>query len=214
MDISILQDLECFSLGRDDSLKSIASFARIATYPRGDILFYENDSSDMLYYLLSGRVKIYKVDRYDNEVFLYSLNQGGFITELSSFDMVSCFSNAEFMEDSRVLKMKFEKLRDIALKDSGIFEGMFNSITKRVKLLECIINREVLFDGSAKVAHLIDTDIELFNTSKKQEIAHILNIQPETLSRILKKLSRDELITNEDGKIVVLNKEGLQEIYR
>lgn len=214
MDISILQDLECFSLGRDDSLKSIASFARITTYPRGDILFYENDSSDMLYYLLSGRVKIYKVDRYDNEVFLYSLNQGGFITELSSFDMVSCFSNAEFMEDSRVLKMEFEKLRDIALKDSGIFEGVFNSITKRVKLLECIINREVLFDGSAKVAHLIDTDIELFNTSKKQEIAHILNIQPETLSRILKKLSRDELITNEDGKIVVLNKEGLQEIYR
>jgi CRP/FNR family transcriptional regulator len=214
VDISILQDLECFSLGRDDSLKSIASFARITTYPRGDILFYENDSSDMLYYLLSGRVKIYKVDRYDNEVFLYSLNQGGFITELSSFDMVSCFSNAEFMEDSRVLKMKFEKLRDIALKDSGIFEGLFNSITKRVKLLECIINREVLFDGSAKVAHLIDTDIELFNTSKKQEIAHMLNIQPETLSRILKKLSRDELITNEDGKIVVLNKEGLQEIYR
>jgi len=109
LDISILEEIECFSLGKEDSLEKIASFSKIKTYPKGDILFYENDSSDMLYYLLSGRVKIYKVDRYDSEVFLYSITSGGFITELSSFDMISCFSNAEFMEDSRVLKIEFYK---------------------------------------------------------------------------------------------------------
>ena len=50
---------------------------------------------------------------------------------------------------------------------------------------------------------------------KKQENAAFLNIQPETLSRILKKLHRDGVIqTNSLGKIEILDSQRLQMIFK
>ena len=48
---------------------------------------------------------------------------------------------------------------------------------------------------------------------KKHEIAYCLHLQPETLSRILKKLARNSLIELRNGKIKVKNIEELKNIY-
>ena len=72
-----------------------------------------------------------------------------------------------------------------------------------------------VLDGTAKVAHMLAQELGEFNALKKQEIAYILNIQPETLSRILKKLHRDGVITtNSSGQIEILNPQRLNEIHQ
>lgn len=90
-----------------------------------------------------------------------------------------------------------------------ILKESFHTISK----LQCIINRDVVFDGIAKVAHMIDTDLEHFNRLKKHEIAYMLHIQPETLSRILKKLERNEIISIEKNSVIVRDENALREIY-
>ncbi len=65
----------------------------------------------------------------------------------------------------------------------------------------------------AKVAYMISNDLESFNSMKKHEIAYSLHLQPETLSRILKKLNRNDLIRTKNGKIVIVNIAKLKEIY-
>ena len=80
-------------------------------------------------------------------------------------------------------------------------------------MLQCIINREVVFDGTAKVAHFLDQDERAFERFKKQEVAYMLNLQPETLSRILRKLSRDGIIDTEGTGVAILDREQLRAIY-
>jgi len=184
------------------------------SYQKDTILYYENDKENFIYYLLSGSVKIFKVDRLDNEVFLYNVGKNSFISELTSFDAIGCFASAVFLEDSEVLKIEYERFRQVLRSDCVLLEGVFEAFIKQVKLLQCIINREIVFDGSAKVAHLLDTDLPFFNSSKRQDIAHLLNIQPETLSRILKKLTREEIIDTINTEIVIIDQNKLREVYR
>ena len=70
-----------------------------------------------------------------------------------------------------------------------------------------------VFDGTAKVAHMLINDLQTFNRLKKHEIAYMLHIQPETLSRILNKLTRNGTIEIEKNTIVILNEQELREIY-
>ena len=91
----------------------------------------------------------------------------------------------------------------------------FKEAFKRIKVFENVVLRELIFDSTAKVAYSLYSDLDEFNTHKKQENAAFLNIQPETLSRILKKLHRDNIIkTNQAGKIEILDLHKLQMIFK
>jgi CRP/FNR family transcriptional regulator len=80
--------------------------------------------------------------------------------------------------------------------------------------LQCIVNRELVFDATAKVAFMLNQDLEMFNKLKRQEVSFMLHIQPETLSRVLKKLARNETIAIENGEVIITNKEDLISIFR
>ena len=84
---------------------------------------------------------------------------------------------------------------------------------KMIQQMQCIISRDVVFDGTAKVAHMLIHDLHTFNHIKKHEIAYMLHLQPETLSRILNKLTRNGTIAIEKNAVVILNEKELREIY-
>ena len=76
------------------------------------------------------------------------------------------------------------------------------------------MNRELVFDATAKVAFMLNQDLEMFNKLKRQEVSFMLHIQPETLSRVLKRLSRNKTITIENGEVIIINKKELISIFR
>ena len=77
-----------------------------------------------------------------------------------------------------------------------------------------MVNRELVFDATAKVAFMLWGDLEIFNSKKRQEVSFMLHIQPETLSRVLKKLSRNEIIDITNSKVTILNYDKLKTINR
>ena len=70
-------------------------------------------------------------------------------------------------------------------------------------------SRELVFDATAKVAFMLIDDLKMFNKLKRVDISFMLNIQPETLSRVLKSLMRKGIINIKKGEIVIENKEDL-----
>jgi len=80
--------------------------------------------------------------------------------------------------------------------------------------LQFILNRELVFDATAKVAHMIYSDLDIFNGVKKTQIAFMLHIQPETLSRVLKRFMRDNLIQVVNKKYIILNEDELASIFK
>ena len=184
-------------------------------YFKGNIIYYEQELKREIYYLKTGRVKVYKVDRFENEVFLYNIYSDSLITKISNLNenIICCFGNIECEEDCEVLIIDFEKFSNFCLQKPKILLTLIDIFSQKAMMLECLVNRELVYDGVAKVAFTLVNEPHLFNQLKKREIAYQLNIQPETLSRILKKLERKALISLEKNEVQVLNLEGLKAVY-
>ena len=138
------------------------------------------------------------------------------ISELSSIENneIYCFSNAEFIEDSVILSVNFEKFQELFLSKNILTTELLEILLNKTHQLQGIVNRELVFDATAKVAFMLNQDLEMFNKLKRQEVSFMLHIQPETLSRVLKRLSRNKTITIENGEVIIINKKELISIFR
>ena len=197
-------------------VKEVSLFCKVKKFIRKEVLFYENDEIETIYYILKGSIKFYKVDRFDNEIFLYKLAKNSLIFDLSKLCdefILQCFANAEFTEDSEVLAIDAKKFKALMKKDQKLMQRVMKESFLMVQQMQCIISRDIVFDGTAKVAHMIDNDLDDFNMLKKHEIAYMLHMQPETLSRILKKLVRNNIIKIVNNQVVVENEKELKDIY-
>ncbi len=117
------------------------------------------------------------------------------------------------MEDSLILEVDFIELKKHFLSKNILNNQLINEILLKISQLHCVVNRELVFDATSKVAYMISDDLEMFNRLKRQEVSFLLHIQPETLSRVLKKLKRGKIIEIEHSKITVLDKLKLENIY-
>lgn len=214
--IETIKKISFFNNLSEEELSIVASFSSISKYSSKSILFYESEVSQNLLFLVDGLLKIYKFDKFGNEIFLYHVYKNSMISELSSLNGndIYCFSNAEFIDESNILSVNFEKLYEHFLSKNILTKELIENLLNKTQQLQCIINRELVFDATAKVAFMLNQDLEMFNKLKRQEVSFMLHIQPETLSRVLKKLSREEIINIENGDIIIINQNALSSIFK
>ena len=211
-----LGSLEFFRECDSEQLDLLSSTLKVKNYETGDILVYEEDDLSKVYFLYEGEVKLYKVDRFDNEVFLYTLSGEALLTTLGSLDCgrVNCFSNIEFLKPSRVISFDIHLFKQVVKMQMPLLINMVNMLADQKQKHECMITMGIVYDVTAKVAKMLCEQLELYNTLKKQEISYRLNIQPATLSRVLAKFIRKDLIKEEDHRTVILKHEELSRYFK
>nr|WP_321268008.1 Crp/Fnr family transcriptional regulator [uncultured Sulfurimonas sp.] len=214
--LDTIRKLTFFESLNDSQLQEIKEISNIIEYPKGSILYYENDTYNKIFFLISGVLKIYKIDKFENEIFLYHIHKNSLISELTSLenDSIYCYSNSEFMEDSVILEVNFIEFKNRFLAKNILNNEFINQILLKTQQLHCVVNRELVFDATAKVAFMLSDDLEMFNSLKRQDVSFMLHIQPETLSRVLKKLKRSNIIEVENSNVTILDKEKLNSIYK
>ncbi|WP_419234269.1 Crp/Fnr family transcriptional regulator [Aliarcobacter cryaerophilus] len=211
-----IRSLDFFENLSDEQIDILSNFSFISKYEKDSILFYETDLKTNLLFLVSGLIKIYKYDKFDNEIFLYHIYSNSLISELSNLNTneIYCFSNASFIEDSVVLSIDFLKLQEHFLNNNLLVKELMNSLLKKTDQLQSLVNRELVFDATAKVAYMLVSDLKMFNNLKRQDVSFMLHIQPETLSRVLKKLSRDNIIEIENQQVIIKDEIALNSIFK
>lgn len=211
-----IESLSFFESLTNEQIDLLLSFSYIQNYEKDNILFYETDIQNNLIFLVKGLVKIYKYDKFENEIFLYHIYENSLVSEISSLktSQLYCFSNASFVEDSTILSINFEKFQEHFLSKNILTTNLIEALLDKTHQLQCIVNRELIFDATAKVAFMLHQDLTMFNKLKRQDVSFMLHIQPETLSRVLKKLSREEIINIENQNISILNMDKLSSIFK
>ena len=71
---------------------------------------------------------------------------------------------------------------------------VMTSLIKKIKNLENIVSMHIVLDSQERVAKYIHDHPEDFFSTKNIVVAEILNISPETLSRILRTFKNENII--------------------
>ncbi|MCD6432672.1 MAG: Crp/Fnr family transcriptional regulator, partial [Sulfurimonas sp.] len=102
---SIIKSLDFFSTLNDEDIDLLASISSINSYGKDYILHYEKKESNNLLFLVDGLAKAYKIDKHDNEIFLYYVYKESMLSEISNItsNTLYSFSNIELLEDSHIL---------------------------------------------------------------------------------------------------------------
>ncbi len=212
----IITSHDFFSSLDESEVEKLVSISTIHNCEKGYIYSYEHSQSDELLFLVSGLARSYKLDKYDNEVFLYYIYENSMISEISDLDTFSLhtFSNIELIEDSQVLSVQYSKFKKYFLDNNLLCSALMREIVNRSLQLQSLINREFIFDAVSKVSLMLHDDLQMFNKLKRHDISTMLHIQPATLSRVLNRLKRNKIIDIIHGRVEILDVKALQEIYK
>ena len=210
-----IKSLDFFSSLNDEQINDLISISTINSYDENYILYYEKKQNPQLLFLLTGLAKAYKIDKQDNEIFLYYIYENSIISEISNLDndFLSSFSNIELIQKSKILSIDYKQFRKLFSNNNLLNKNFTNEIISHSKKLQALINREFIFDSVSKVAMMIDSNLDMFNKLQRNNISLILHINPATLSRVLNRLKRNKIIDIIHGKVIVLNILELKAIF-
>jgi CRP/FNR family transcriptional regulator len=193
----------------------LVSISSIKNYKKDYLLYYEKTNQNRLLFLVDGLAKAYKIDKRKNEIFLYYIYGGRIVSEISILqnDYLISYSNIQLLQNSQILSIDYQQFKKQFL-DSGLLcLELANEVIRQSKQLQDLVNREIIFDSVSKVAMSLDSDIDMFNGVKRSDVSLMLHIQPSTLSRVLNRLKRNNIINIVRGEVIIVNQKALKGIY-
>jgi CRP/FNR family transcriptional regulator len=203
-----IQDIPMFSDLDKKFHKELQDSIHIKKFTKNSIVFYEGDESDYLYILLDGTVQLYKTSPKGSQVQIKRMKAPTVIGEYACFEKRPFPASCEFITDGVMGLLHFDKVYKY-LDDKEFSLGLIRSLTSKVMVLSSLVHKETILSSEAKVADLMLEDIHTFNRLRNNEIAGILNLTPETFSRVITKFKKESIIHIENGELKILNEEAL-----
>jgi len=188
-------------------------------FRKGETIFSEGEEGNGFYVGITGRVKIFKLSAEGKEQILHFFGPGDPFGEVPVFTGQHFPANAEAIEESRVLFFPRKSFTDLIRRNPSLALNMLAILSKRLRrfagLIDDLSLKEVPGRLAAYLLYLSDQNkgsknLEL--TITKAQLASLLGTIPETLSRILGKLSGQGLIETEGRRIRILNPKALQDL--
>ena len=205
-----LKNIIIFNKLDDETIKLIEKFTFECELKKDNILFYEGDDSKYLYLLTLGVVKLFKTSSHNRKIILKYFHPEELIGEVANFENMPYPATAQAFTDIEFLKIDFNKLKEIIYENPELSLKIQASLINKIKNLEKVISSDLVLDAKERVAKYICDNPTEFFIQKNTDIAEILNITPETLSRILKSFKQDNFI---DIKAKKFDKQNLSNYF-
>lgn len=192
-------------------------------YSQGELLFSEGDACKGLYIIDSGRLRIFKSSASGREQVLAVEGPGGSVAELPVFDGGAYPASVSAVEDSQILFISRQDLRQFCLEHPEVALKMLAVVGARLRRLVGIIE-ELSFTTIrqrlvASLVRLAQTEgraaeggIAFTLPGTHQEMAHQLGTVRELVSRNLMRLQAEGLLEVDARSIVVRDLAGLTAI--
>ena len=102
-----LTKIPLFSGLRKAEIKPIADNAIIRSYPKNTIIIHEGDTSDSMYIILSGKVKVFVSNDNGREVILGVQGPGEYFGEISFIDTLWYIKEGIFRKQDGLISFDF-----------------------------------------------------------------------------------------------------------
>ncbi len=220
--IKYLKKSKLFSSFDDASLETMLTAVSVKTISKGEIIFYEKDPAPAFFIVGIGKVKILKISPDGKEQILMIASDGDSFAEAALFGGGKYPATAQAMTDGKLLVIHRDRFISIIERNPSIALNLIARLSQLLHKLNKLVEELSLTDINTRLAHYFINIIEEKNlaennpiiitlSEKKTILASQLGTIPETLSRSLKKLSKENVISVNSAEVTILD---LDKLYK
>lgn len=212
-----------FSGLNKEELELLSRYEVEKTYQKGEVIFMEGDPGEAVYYIKSGKIKLYKTSLEGREVTLNILGPGSIFAEVTMFNNLEYPATAMVLEDVLVGMIRNDDLEKIVRENGNIALSLIKELNRRLYYAQVKIKDMALHDVNGRVAKVLldlayrygkknSRGIQIDLKMTKTEIANIVGTSRETVSRSLSQLKSDEIIDMQGKLVYIKSLEDLEEL--
>ena len=186
-------------------------------YNRGQTIFSEGDEATGFFVVAEGTVKIFKLSMDGKEQILHIFGPGEPFAEVAVFTGSTFPAHAEALKKSTFFFVPRKEFISLIHENPSMAMNMMASMSMRLKkfamMIEDLSLKEVPNRLAAHFLYLSaqNNDSKEFQLNiSKSQLASLMGTVPETLSRILSRMSSQNFVSIHGSKITVHDSSGLR----
>jgi CRP-like cAMP-binding protein len=220
--LSLLRRVPIFAGLSDESLGKLVDGSRLRSYPAGQVIWSEGDPGDALLILVSGQLRISRIESDGRESVLSVVEPPAAIGELALLDNQPRDATVVAQRDVSVRLLPRQAFRELLATQPTAIYGLLKTLAAMVRSSNERYARAIGLDVPGRVAAwLLDravrsglqvsgaTPITIPLGRSQGELAAEIGATRSTLNRALKELERGRLIEMDGDTVVLLDPDAL-----
>ena len=199
-----------FEQKRLDSLMLLTGLVGRKSFPRGTTIISAGDSTDSLYVIISGRLKVMMSDDEGREVILAMLGPNEFFGEMGLIDDSPRSASVVTIEPCELLSISKRDFKKCLAENFDMAMAVMRGLVRRLREADRKIGSLALLDVYGRVARLLLDMSETVNGQRvvarrlpKQDIAKMIGASREMVSRVMKDLQLGGYIETRGSTIIL-----------
>src|SRR5690625_3918810 len=218
--------LQHFTIFKDlntDETDSIADFAEKKEYAPHTIVFMQEDPITDVFFIQSGKVKIYKTDIEGNEQIVNILQKDDMFPHQGFFRKGNYPAHAEIIEEATLINIPIASFEQFLLTHPEVSIKMFRVLSEIIIDLQSRLEQKILYNVHEQVILLlmrlskrngerIEEDVyRLTVPFTNRELANMIGSSRETISRTLSTFKREGIVDTDETGHLLIHYEALEE---
>jgi CRP/FNR family cyclic AMP-dependent transcriptional regulator len=195
----------------DPWVRQLATLGRLRSYPKHTVFITEGDSSDSVFVILSGKVKVFVSDSEGHEMILDTQGPGEYVGEMA-LDGNPRSASVMTMEASAFSVVARDPIREAIRQNPDFALDMISKLIDRARIATSSVKDLALLDVYGRVARLLlnmaverDGKLAIPDKLTQQEIAERVGASRDMVSRIFRDLTAGGYI-RVDNRIITITK--------
>jgi CRP-like cAMP-binding protein len=223
-EIIFLRNVPIFADLEEKDLQKIVKLGTRQKYKKGNIVLLEQESGAALFVIVSGKVKVVRMDEDGREVILSMFRPGEFFGEMSLLDGQTRSASVVATVKSELFMIHRRDFLELLHEFPQVAISLLAELAMRLRKADMQIKSLSLKDAAGRVANvllILADDVGVFRKGKveiddlplQQDMANMAGTSRETVSRMIHFFVGCEEIQIKGNKLIINDYEAFRKKY-
>lgn len=213
---ALLRSVHLFKELTDEELNPIVDIAQTKYYRERMMVFMQGDPLDRVFFIYSGKVKIFKTDLTGKEQIISILQNGDMFPHLGFFSQGTYPAHSEIMEDTLLIIIPLAEFENLLFIYPKLCVKLFRVMGEKIIELHSRLEEQVLHNTYEQILMLLLRLCKMYGTATEKgfcklntqftnrELANMIGTSRETVSRTIAQLKKEKhVLTDTDGNMLI-----------
>ncbi|MFS0864213.1 Crp/Fnr family transcriptional regulator [Fredinandcohnia sp. 179-A 10B2 NHS] len=206
-----LKEVPIFRELTPEELEPIVEISQPRSYKSKMFVFMQDDPLDRVFFIQSGKIKIYKSDMHGKEQIVSVLEAGEMFPHAGFFRKGGYPAHAEVMEETTLIVTPIDKFEEILISNPELSIKIFRVLGEKIIDLQKRLEEQILLNTQEQIIMLllrlcrsngekINNRFKLTTQFTNRELANMIGTTRESVSRTISVLKKKDIVElTEDG---------------